>query len=143
MPMYRKCSHCGRKVLVGQKCSCEREYKKQYAKHYDKNVRNNSDNVKYTKFYNSTSWRKKSKHIQAKYNNLCLVCLLREKKISYSDMVHHIETLKDSWEKRIDDNNLIPLCHECHNEIDHINYTEKEKNELRNLLKEYRKIYID
>lgn len=143
MAMYRRCGRCGNKVIVGEECSCKEEYKKQYAKQYDKNVRNNPNNIKYAKFYNGTGWRRKSKNIKAKYNNLCLVCLLKEKRISYSDMAHHIELLKDNWDKRLDDDNLIPLCNECHNAIDHVNYTEEDKNELRNLLKEYKKIYID
>ena len=65
-----------------------------------------------------------------------------EKKIILADTVHHIDQLKDNWERRIDIDNLISLNHDTHSMIEKIYLREKEKimRELYEALKEYRRI---
>lgn len=138
MPSYTKCSSCRKRILKGTKCEC----RKDAYKRYDKEVRRNEDNLRYTNFYNSIAWIRLSKQIKNKYNGMCISCLLDYLIIKPCDVVHHIETIRDDWDKRLDEKNLIPLCHGCHNNIDHVNYTEDIKEKLRNLLKEYEEKYI-
>lgn len=137
MPLYTRCGECRKKIPVGTRCDC----RKDRYKRYDKTIRNSKQNIMYTKFYNSKPWKKTSIHVKNKHNGLCLICLLKYKIITFADVVHHIETLRECWDKRLCEENLIPLCHRCHNNIDHINCTEKEKEQLKSLLKEYKKIY--
>lgn len=138
MAVYSKCSQCGKKILQGQQCECN---KNRY-KDYNKRIRYNKDNKKYNDFYNTGDWKRVSGFIRIKYNGLCLMCLLKYKEIIPVDVVHHIEPIRDDYSKRLEEDNLIPLCHGCHNSIDHINYTKELKEELRNLLKEYKRKYI-
>ncbi|YBZ93409.1 HNH endonuclease [Bacillus sp. AK031] len=58
---------------------------------------------------------KKSKWIRARDKNLCQVCLLEQyntqTKYNFNNIeVHHIEPLKENWDKRLEDTNLISLC---------------------------------
>lgn len=138
MPIYTKCGSCGKKILKGTKCECRKDRYKEY----DKRVRLKGDNKQYAKFYNSVAWKRMSASINKKYNGMCLMCLLRDKSITPSDVVHHIETIRERFDKKLEEENLIPLCHRCHNNIDHINYSNELKNELRRLLLEYEKKYI-
>lgn len=138
MPIYRKCTQCGRKVLYGKPCECRKDRYKEY----DKKIRYNKDNKKYSEFYDSMDWKTLSSIIKSKYNGLCLMCLLKYEHIIPSDVTHHIIPIREDYSKRLEEDNLIPLCHRCHNNIDHINYTEEMKSNLKRLLKEYEKKYI-
>ena len=66
------------------------------------------------KFYNSTAWRKKRKEIMSIYGGLCQDCLANDV-IKEADVVDHIVELKDDDTMALDDDNLKPLCHTCHN----------------------------
>jgi 5-methylcytosine-specific restriction endonuclease McrA len=137
MPLYRRCGSCGKKILKEAVCECIKDNNKKY----DKEVRRNKENIKYTSFYQSSAWEKLSKDIKRKYNGICLMCLIKYKVITVCDMVHHITPIREDFSKRLEKKELIPLCHRCHNSIDHINYTEDKKAELRDLINEYQKLY--
>ncbi len=66
------------------------------------------------KFYNSSPWRKKRKEIMQIYGGLCQVCLSNEV-TKPADVVDHIIELKDDDRLALDNDNLVPLCHACHN----------------------------
>lgn len=136
MPIFSKCPGCGRRIPQGSKCDCRKErYKK-----YNKNVRNTEENKKYAKFYNSVEWKALSVYIKIKYNGLCLRCLMEYKELKSHDVVHHIIEVKEDWNKRLYKDNLIPLCHSCHNEL-HSNYNSDRKEELKEILEKYKSIY--
>lgn len=141
MPIYRKCSICHGKVKAGTKCKCEIKQQKERYKEYNKRIRYNEENKKYSEFYNSVAWNRISKYIRIKYNGLCLMCLLKDKVLNPCDVVHHIEEIREDYDKRLEEKNLITLCHKCHNML-HSNYTEKDKIELKKMLKEYEKNYV-
>ncbi|WP_209660476.1 HNH endonuclease signature motif containing protein [Acetoanaerobium pronyense] len=84
--------------------------KKQRNKFYDNKTRDD----KFTKFYKSKAWTKTRQVRLIKDSKLCQDCL-SEKKITIADTVHHIIEVKDNWAKRFDIDNLISLCHSCHN----------------------------
>lgn len=67
------------------------------------------------------------------------MCLLDNDEITACDLVHHITPIRIDFSKRLDAKELIPICHACHNSIDHTN--EELKNKLRALLAEYQKKY--
>lgn len=77
---------------------------------YDKYKRNKQS----TTFYKSTAWRKLRKHVYNRDHGLCQYCI-KDKKIVPADVVHHIEEITVAWDKRLDETNLISICHSCHN----------------------------
>lgn len=86
---------------------------------YNKHVRYNEDNKKYSNFYHSTQWRnaRKAKLME---QPLCEVCLAQGK-YTNADMVHHKIELRspNGWKHRLDLNNLESICYECHNKEEH------------------------
>ena len=106
----RYCNKC--KEIVENETQ---KYKKKNNTNYNK-----QRDKKYIQFYNSKAWRTLSN----KYRNihyLCEECLkeAKDKKeytISLSEEVHHKIAIKtpEGWERRLDWNNLIALCHIHH-----------------------------
>ena len=86
--------------MTGTTCGCrKREYpKKDYTD-------------KYAAFYNSSKWQRVREIAKARYHYLDIYSLYIHKRIEQAHMVHHIEPLKESWNKRLDLNNPIPLTH--------------------------------
>ena len=139
MAMYRVCGRCGKKVEYGKQCDCSINYNKARYKRYNKVIRNREDNKEYGKFYSGKQWKVMRNAVATKYNGLCLKCLAQGK-INRYNVIHHIVELREDMSKALDLNNLIPLCHGCHNDI-HGNYTESKREELRRLLIDYNDKY--
>lgn len=76
--------------------------------------RNMSDEDKARdRFYSTQDWaRLRSRFIHR--NPLCCKCLDRGI-VRAADVVDHIIEIKDDPTRRLDDQNLQPLCHRCHN----------------------------
>lgn len=69
------------------------------------------------RFYNSKAWERVRTLALIRDYYLCQECL-KHKIIKVYNVVHHIVPLKESKELSLDINNLICLCHECHNRIE-------------------------
>lgn len=70
------------------------------------------------KFYKSKEWIKKRKEIVERDNNECQKCKSKGLATVGQNValdVHHKVHLEDSWELRLDSDNLITLCRPCHN----------------------------
>lgn len=133
--MYKKCG-CGKKIEYYTECceECKKdreERRKEIANKYDKEIRYSKENMIYHKFYNSKSWRTLANIVMQHHNGLCLMCW-DYNSIRDANVVHHIEELKDAWDERLKEDNLVPLCHACHNNI-HADYNESKKIYLKNL----------
>lgn len=91
-------------------------------KHKDLNKKSNRDYERYRnerdktyiQFYQRRQWKNTRKSVMLEYDWLCQECL-KEGYYNQADVVDHIIELKDDWSKRLDKDNLIPLCHEHHN----------------------------
>ena len=116
------CSKCRRIHEVGE-CNKEptlvekdiadkkkRDNKRKTYKTYDEMTK---EELMIQKFYNSKEWRKKRDEILARSNGLCVVCWLIGR-VRSATSVHHIKKLREHFELRLDDNNLIAVCRECH-----------------------------
>ena len=67
------------------------------------------------KFRWSRKWREKREDIVERDLHLCQVCKI-DNLFTYSNLeVHHITSLEEDFDKRLDDDNLITLC-EMHHE---------------------------
>lgn len=71
-------------------------------------------NEQATAFYKSMAWRKCREYILSRDLGLCQDCL-SSGVLTPADAVHHIEHLKENWERRLDPTNLVSLCSSCHN----------------------------
>lgn len=103
-------------------------------KKYKKLCEMNEEERRLQEFYNSKEWKKKRLEIINRCNGLCEICwrlgIIREGR-----EVHHIVKLRDDWDKRLDNNNLIFVCSSCHHQVedccssveDLIKFIEEEK----------------
>ncbi|RDU22771.1 HNH endonuclease [Anaerosacchariphilus polymeriproducens] len=84
------------------------------------------------KFRWSNAWQKKREQIKDRDNHLCVVCR-QENRYTYNNLsVHHIEPLEESYDLRLDDDNLITLCDMHHEQAEK---GEISKEYLKELIK--------
>lgn len=70
------------------------------------------------KFRWSRKWTEKREQIKERDNYLCQICF-RNNKYNYNDLeVHHAISLEEDFEKRLDNDNLITLCQEHHEQAE-------------------------
>ena len=116
------CSRCRKIHEVGE-CNKEptlvekdiaekkkRDNKRKTYKTYDEMT---EEELMIQKFYNSKEWRKKRDEILARSNGLCVICWLLGR-VRSATSVHHIKKLREHFELRLDNNNLIAVCRDCH-----------------------------
>ncbi|MDK0934304.1 HNH endonuclease signature motif containing protein [Clostridium perfringens] len=135
MPIYTICGKCGDKIKVGTKCErCTKETYRQY-KHYRKDKREQQ-------FYANNQWKTLSEIIKRRYLGMCLNCWDKGI-IEMCTTTHHIVELKEDWNRRLDKDNLIPLCTRCHQKIhnEYKNNKAIEQARLRDILKKYKETY--
>ncbi len=117
------CKYCGKIVKRGHNCPNKPKWK-----------RKNSDS-RIDKFRSSARWTRKSIEIRQRDKYLCQVCLTGKHQTidlyNYKSLeVHHIEPLEENWDKRLDNDNLITLCHYHHTLADKGEITRKELYEI-------------
>lgn len=98
-------------------------------------------NKKAAEFYHSDAWIKTREVVLNKFNHIDIYAYYIEHKIVPSNIVHHIDELKDNWNKRLDLNNLIPVSDTSHKAI-HKAY-ESNKAETQMLLIELMNRWIN
>lgn len=67
-------------------------------------------------FYNSKHWRRLSHRIIKAHHGECQLCKA-EHRLTRATLVHHVKHLRDHPELAYDRDNLMPLCHDCHERI--------------------------
>ena len=109
--MLKSCTYCGR--IHDKKYICPQK-KEALKKRQVKKKQGVSDF-----FHSSAKWTRKSKAIRERDHHLCQSCLhgLDGAGIRYTHdglEVHHIVPISEDYDLRLDDDNLITLCRECH-----------------------------
>lgn len=109
--MLKSCTYCGK--IHDRKIVCTQ---KQAAK--DKRMRKNTGR-KEDIFRWGRLWKNKAEDIKKRDNYLCQVCIrgLYGTEVIYNPhelSVHHIISLSDDFERRLEDDNLITLCRKHH-----------------------------
>ena len=122
--IYKRCSRCGKRIEVSSKCSCYNARHKEYKK-YRKDTRED-------KFYSSREWTKTRDIAKAKYNGIDIYSYYVLKRVEHGQTIHHIEEIKDNWDRRLDIDNLIYLT-ESNHQLIHKMYKENKKDTM-NLL---------
>lgn len=120
MAIKKMCSKCGKYINVGTyRCpECEvkyQEYRKNNRKETDRRYDKERDS-KYVKFYKTKEWRMVRDKVLSRDYGLCKLCY-KDMRITHAVTVHHIEEVKEDWDKRLNENNLICLCNSCHNQV--------------------------
>ena len=106
--LTKLCKKCGKLIpyplTYCDKCRPKPKDKAKETRYYDKNRRDKRS----TAFYNSKEWRALSAYVLMINNYQCAECG------KVATEVHHIIEVKDDWSKRLDIDNLQPLCTSCH-----------------------------
>lgn len=100
--ILKSCKYCGR--IHDSKFDCGKKPKR-YKPNNDIN-----------KFRWSRKWREKAQQIKERDNYLCQLAIRENPpRYIYTDLeVHHIVSIEEDWDKRLDDDNLITLSEEYH-----------------------------
>lgn len=113
--MLKSCSYCGKIHPYGTVCPNKPKQKK-------KRGRKKTDGfeAEYIRFTSSSSWQKTRDKIKQRDLYLCRVCMeegradgCREYDAQLLE-VHHIIPVKEDWDKRFHEDNLITLCRVHH-----------------------------
>ena len=80
-------------------------------------------------FYVSSEWLHKRKKILKENKYQCKLCK-KEGKYTRANHVHHVKHLRNNPELALDDDNLIPVCKECHETKCHPERLAKAKEPL-------------
>ncbi|AAO36630.1 HNH endonuclease (endogenous virus) [Clostridium phage phiCTC2B] len=132
--LYKLC-RCGKVLDYTQKyCNdCSKKFEEQNRERY-RHYKKNRKDKKEQRFYVSKEWTIIRDTVKQRDRGLCKLCLSKCN-ITYMDTVHHIEELKDCWDKRLDPGNLISLCESCHQKVH-----EEYKNNKLDIQKELEKL---
>ena len=112
--MKKYCSRCNIRLINRNQKYCSVCEVKENNRH--KEYKRYRTDVEEQRFYNSVDWKNIREKIRNKDNGLCLVCL-DNKEIKQMNTVHHIEELKENWDARFYEDNLISVCESCHQKI--------------------------
>lgn len=104
------CPVCGKTISI-DKPRCD-EHSSRHNR-YDMSVRYDTDK-KIHDFYTCKEWKAVKTATADKYSGLCLWSYFKYDDIKPYDEIHHIISVRDCWQKRLDPDNLIPLSHEAH-----------------------------
>lgn len=100
--MLKSCKYCG--GIHDSKYVCPR-----------KPIRTNYKVTDIDKFRWTKGWQRKRNEINKRDKYMCQICIRKlyntQRQYNYTDIeVHHIETLAEAWDLRLEDSNLICLC---------------------------------
>lgn len=116
------CSRCGRILPVGERCSCQPAYRRDYNK-YRRNKR-------IQEFRNSSEWREMRKKIIERDDGTDQYVLSKTGELRPGFSVHHIIPLSERWDLRLDEHNLITLSDDTHASLEY-KYKTKYKTNIQ------------
>ena len=138
MPIYKRCSRCGRRIPSGSRCPCHAQYQRERHREYDSKRRDK----KSKDFYGSREWEAARQEALELDGGIDVYLYMTEGKVVFADTIHHIIPLKEDWGKRTDLDNLMSLSHETHSKIERL-YKEKGLeiiSELQGMLQDFRRL---
>lgn len=125
----RICSRCGRILPVGERCSCQPAYRRDYNQfRRDKKIK---------EFRASAEWRRVRAAVIERDNGTDQYVLHTTGELRPGFSVHHILPLStpEGWEARLSMDNLITLSDDTHSSIEY-RYKTKYKDVLQQELRE-------
>lgn len=109
MPIFKRCTRCGKRLPSGTQCECI----KLRHKEYDRTTRNKTKSA----FYKSREWQVVRAEAMELYVGNDMYSYYMLGKVEQADMVHHIVPISDDWESRLDIGNMIPLTYSNHEKL--------------------------
>lgn len=125
MPIYKRCSRCGKRIEAGTTCQCLKDRHKEYDKY-------SRDRLS-KQYYNSREWEAVREHVLQLDEGIDVYVYMTQGIVIRADTVHHIVPLRENWSLRNNVNNLISLNHDTHSMIEQ--QYRKNKNEMQEELK--------
>lgn len=125
MPIYKRCSRCGKRIEAGTTCQCLKDRHKEYDK-YSRDRRSKQ-------YYNSREWEAVREHVLQLDEGIDVYVYMTQGIVIRADTVHHIVPLKENWNLRSNEDNLISLNHDTHSMLEQ--QYRKNKNEMQEALK--------
>ena len=125
----RICSRCGKILPVGERCSCQPAYRRDYNRF--------RRDQKIKEFRASAEWRLARQQVLMRDNGTDQYVLHTTGELRPGFSVHHILPLStpEGWARRTDPNNLITLSDDTHSSIEY-RYKTKFKEQLQQELRE-------
>lgn len=125
----RICSRCGRILPIGERCSCQPAYRRDYNKF--------RRDRKIASFRASAEWRRVRAAVIERDNGTDQYVLHTTGALRPGFSVHHILPLStpEGWARRTDPSNLITLSDDTHASIEY-RYKTKFKEQLQQELRE-------
>lgn len=121
----RICSRCGKIVPVGQRCTCQPAYRRDYNRfRRDKRIQ---------RFRASDEWKRVRQQVIERDEGLDQYVLHETGELKAGFSVHHIVPLSEDWSRRTDPSNLITLSDDTHASIEY-RYKGKQRDALQSLL---------
>lgn len=116
------CSRCGRILPVGERCSCQPAYRRDYNKfRRDRRI---------AEFRASAEWRAMRQQIIERDNGTDQYVLHTTGALRPGFSVHHIIPLSERWDLRLDEHNLITLSDDTHASLEY-KYKTKYKTNIQ------------
>ncbi len=138
MPIYKRCSRCGRRIPSGSRCPCQKQYQKERHREYDRHRRDR----KSKDFYGSREWEAARRAALEADGGIDVYLYMTEGEIALADTIHHIIPLKEDWDKRSDLDNLMSLRHETHGKIERLYGGNQGEivRKLQGMLRDFRRL---
>lgn len=132
MPIYKRCSRCGKRIPAGTTCACM----KRRHREYDKTSRNREADH----FYHSPAWKRVRESVLEMDDGIDVYRYMKDGVIVRADTVHHINPLQEDAAGALDPGNLISLNHDTHSQIEQWYKRDREEaiRSLSAMVREYR-----
>ncbi len=105
--MKKSCRYCGGAHNIGDTCAKAPPKWGRRNKYY-------KNESKASRFRSTNAWTQKAERIKIRDLYLCRVCIKEGRITNRNLSVHHIIPLREDFDKRLDDSNLITLCERHH-----------------------------
>ena len=107
--LVRICGSCGRKVLQGQQCECQKQRYKIYNREHRDRGR--------AAFYDSPEWRATAEAARARAGYCDEYMRAYDGRLAPGNVVHHIHPIDEAPGRRLDLSNLVVVSAKTHDHI--------------------------
>lgn len=111
------CPRCGKRLKLSAQCEC-------YAKRY----RDDKKDSDFDRFYQSKDWKAAKAAAKSRFHGVDVYMWHKTGILVPGHTTHHIEPIKDCWEKRLSKDNLIYVSESSHQEIHKLLLNPKTRN---------------
>ena len=97
MPIYKRCSKCGKRIPSGTTCECIKQIRRQQKKERDKDYDQHRRNKTRAAFYKTKAWRLTKEDVLTHYMYIDLYAYYHDGKFIQATMVHHIVPISTDY----------------------------------------------